>query len=385
MPSRLSLLFAMVVIGISSLNSRGDELSGFSTSLFNGKDLQGWHSMTCEAAVENELLVIQAGNGLLRTDHRYRDFVLELEWKALQAEAYDSGIYFRCEPPEEGQSFPRRYQINLKQGDEGNLIGFPQARSAGLTIPGAWNRFRLTVIGTSAALEINGKPAWKTEGIEALDGYLGIQVEVPLGGKFQFRNLQVTELGYRALFNGADLNGWEGAGQEAAACWKVDAGLLVCTGQKGPWLRSQQQFGDFDLRLEYKIRPGGNSGVYVRVPEDGNHHGPGSGVEIQILDDASERYRELKPYQYTGSVYAIAPATQHVGRPPETWNSLEIECRGQAYRVTHNGVVIIDVEEIQFPELKERRLDGFFGLQNHSEEVWFRNLRVFEFKSTSTK
>src|SRR3954465_6442898 len=58
--------------------------------------------------------------------------------------------------------------------------------------------------------------------------------------------------GYRPLFDGQSLAGWEGGGQPAEKCWKVEEGTIVCTGEKGPWLRSVEQFDDFNLRLEYK-------------------------------------------------------------------------------------------------------------------------------------
>lgn len=185
-----------------------------------------------------------------------------------------------------------------------------------------------------------------------------------------------TEPGYRPLFDGQSLAGWEGAGQEAEKCWKVEGGMIVCTGERGPWLRSKEPFGDFNLRLEYKLKTGGNSGVYIRVPASGNHHGDGAGIEVQVLDDAAGRYRSLKPYQYTGSLYAIAPATKHVSREAGQWNSLEVNCRGTKYHVLHNGLTIVAVDETWFPELKGRLTKGFLGLQNHSEEVWYKNIRI---------
>ena len=99
-------------------------------------------------------------------------------------------------------------------------------------------------------------------------------------------------------------------------------------------------------------------------------------VDGHVLDDAAGKYRSLKPYQYTGSLYAIAPATSHVGRPVGEWNRLEINCLGTKYHVIHNGVVIVAADQTTFPELKGRLTKGFLGLQNHSEEVWFRNLRI---------
>jgi len=195
---------------------------------------------------------------------------------------------------------------------------------------------------------------------------------------FSFAATQAAEdpAGYKPLFDGQSLSGWEGAGQPAEKCWKVDDGTIVCTGEKGPWLRSKEQYDDFNLRLEYKLKMGGNSGVYIRVPENGNHHGDGAGIEVQVLDDGADRYRTLKPYQYTGSLYAIAPATSHVAKNVGEWNTLEINCRGTKYHVIHNGTTIIATDELEFPELKGRLTKGHLGLQNHSEEVWFRNLRI---------
>jgi hypothetical protein len=375
-----TVVFSFALVLASPLLAAAQD--GVRYSLFNGQDLNGWHVSGCQAGVEDGLLVLQADNGFLRSEHRYRDFVLELKWHPRKEQGWDSGIYFRCELPAEGKPWPTRYQANLKQGQEGNVGGLRQAVSSGLAKPGAWNQLKLTVIGDSAKMEINGQPAWEAQGVEPRDGFIGIQSEVPLGGQFEFKDIWITELGYQSLFNGNDLAGWEGAGQDAAKCWQVADGLLTCTGEKGPWLRSLKEYGDFNLRLEYKLRPSGNSGVYVRVPADGNHHGDGAGIEIQVLDDHAERYKDLKPYQYTGSLYAIVAADPRVSKKPEEWNSLEIDCSGTRYRVLHNGVIVVNADEQSAAELSGRRTNGFLGLQNHSEEVWFRNIRLGESAQT---
>lgn len=199
-----------------------------------------------------------------------------------------------------------------------------------------------------------------------------------MGGPFAFRNIRVTELDAKPLFNGTDLTGWEGASSPAETCWKVEDGAIVCTGEKGTWLRSVEQYGDFCLRLEYRVSPGGNSGVYVRVPKDGNHHGKDAGVEIQVLDDHHPKYANLQPYQYTGSVYAVAPAELHVGLPAGEWNRLEINVQGDHYRITHNGVVIVNADAQSHPMLAERLKQGYLGLQNHNTHVAFRNLRLVD-------
>jgi hypothetical protein len=133
--------------------------------------------------------------------------------------------------------------------------------------------------------------------------------------------------------------------------------------------------------MEYRIEPGGNSGVYIRVPEDGNHHRdeqsePPAGFEVQILDDSAAKYRKLKPYQFCGSVYDIAGASKHVGKPPGNWNTLEINCEGQNVTTVHNGVVIVRVTPDEFPLIKLRKLQGFLGLQNHGGGVSFRRIRI---------
>ncbi len=180
---------------------------------------------------------------------------------------------------------------------------------------------------------------------------------------------------FQPLFNGRDLSGWEGVTADASTSWKVEDGMIVCTGRPGTWLRSKRQYADFNLRFEYRLLPGGNSGIYVRVPLDGAHRA-GGGAEVQILDDDDERYRKIAPGQFCGSVYKIAPAREHVSRPPGEWNTMEINCCGTSYRVTHNGVVVVDASSAEFPELGRRFRKGYLGLQNHSEEVWFRNLRI---------
>jgi hypothetical protein len=164
-------------------------------SLFDGKTLQGWTLVTCEATVDNGDILLVSGNGLVQTEKKYRDFVLEFEWKPLRDSKWDSGIYFRYDSVPPGRPWPARYQANLQQGDEGNVSDLPAARSKGLIEPGQWNQFKLTVRGTKAALEINGTPAREADGLEGpAESYIALQAEVPGGGQNRFRNIYVTEL-----------------------------------------------------------------------------------------------------------------------------------------------------------------------------------------------
>jgi hypothetical protein len=164
-------------------------------SLFDGKSLAGWQVTGCEAVVQDGVLLLKSGNGLVRTQNTYRDFILEIEWKALKSDKWDSGVFFRCGLPPSDKPWPKTYQANLRKGMEGDVSDLPTAHSEGLTKPGDWNRFRLTVVGATAALEINGKPAWKADGVKTPTGYIALQAEIPGGGQFLFRNIRVCELG----------------------------------------------------------------------------------------------------------------------------------------------------------------------------------------------
>ncbi|MCA9071388.1 MAG: DUF1080 domain-containing protein [Planctomycetaceae bacterium] len=350
-------------------------------SLFDGESLNGWTAENeAVAEVQNGELLLKAGDGWLRSDHTYGDFKLHVEWKALKADGYDAGIYLRAS--REGKPFPKRgYQINLKQGQEGTLIRVNGGKVSGLIKPGEWNTFDITASGKQATLNINGKQAYQVEGLEIPRGFVGIQVEVPLGGQFLFRNIRITELNHISLLDQNTLTHWEGAGQPAEACWELKNGVLTGLKKKGPWLRSAEEYGDFNLRLEYKVDEGANSGIYVRVPENGNHHRdnekqPPAGFEVQILDDAAKKYAKLKPYQYCGSVYDIEGANPKVCKPAGHWNTLEINCDGQNITTTHNGMTIVRVTPEKNPLIKLRKTEGFLGLQNHGGGVTFRNLRI---------
>jgi hypothetical protein len=164
-------------------------------SLFDGKTLDQWDVIQCEAEVQDGAVLLKSGNGLVQSKKRYGDFVFEYEWKALKPDNWDSGVYFRYDQVPAGRPWPRRYQVNLRKGMEGDLAGFQDGVNSVPTKAGQWNRFRLTVRGTEAALNVNGEDSWQVDGIEVPRGFIALQAEIPGGGRFLFRNLRITELG----------------------------------------------------------------------------------------------------------------------------------------------------------------------------------------------
>lgn len=382
--TRCFIVLGLIIVSASSvLAQTGDSEVAFESSIFDGKTLNGWTiENDCEAEAKDGVLLLKAGDGWLRSDLSYTDFLLKLEWKALKAEKYDAGIYIRTRPG--GKPFPKQgHQINLLQDREGDLVANKEAMSDGLIKKSEWNSIEILAKGKMLSVVMNGKHAYTLDdALKHESGHVGFQIEVPLGGQFLIRNIELAELTHESLFDGKTLAGWEGAGKPKETCWKVEDGNIVCTGEKGgPWLRTAKEYGDFNLRFDYQVSPGGNSGIYVRVPKDGNHHRedeskPEAGFEIQVLDDQAKQYAKLKPYQFCGSLYDICGASSHVGRAAGEWNTLEINCNGQHVTTTHNGVSIVDVTPESHPLISLRKTSGFLGLQNHSTIVKFRNVRV---------
>ena len=163
-------------------------------SLFDGKTLQGWKAVTCKAEVVDGAILIKAGNGVLLADKEYGDFVFECDWKALNTNMWDSGVYFRASLPAGKSPWPKNYQVNMRRGQEGAIDGADKTKAASLYKPGQWNHYKLTVKGKTAELEFNSQKAWSRDGIEPAKGHLCLQAEVPGGGQFLFKNITVLGL-----------------------------------------------------------------------------------------------------------------------------------------------------------------------------------------------
>ncbi len=173
------------------------------------------------------------------------------------------------------------------------------------------------------------------------------------------------------------LVGWQQVAGESGS-WKVENGVLSTEGGDG-WLSTVRQYDDFVLSLEFRIPPEGNSGVFIRAPHEGN---PAyQGLEIQILDDSAQQWRDLKPDQYTGSIYDVQAPSERAGGKPGQWQSMVIECRASHVQVAVNGRTVINTDTNFYPYKVAThpglaRRSGYIGLQNHGGKVEFRNIRV---------
>ena len=185
-----------------------------------------------------------------------------------------------------------------------------------------------------------------------------------------------------SLFNGKNLDGWQ-AIDGPMSSWHVEDGILFCSGGGGGWLSTTKEYGDFEIEVEFRVPPGGNSGVFLRAPHQGN---PAfAGMEVQVLDDRASEYAKLEPYQYCGSLYGIAAPKTRVSKPAGEWQKLRILCEGRQVKVTLNDTVISDTNldeqkahEATHPGIT--RATGYVGLQNHGTRLDYRNLRLRELK-----
>jgi len=192
------------------------------------------------------------------------------------------------------------------------------------------------------------------------------------------------EEGFVPLFDGRTLNGWilvHGKGRG----YIVEDGAIVCPEDGGGNLFTEKEYANFILRLEWRLWEGGNNGIGIRAPLEGD--AAYAGMEIQILDDEAEVYQKMKlrPAQYTGSIYDVVPARRGFVRRNGVWNEEEIRAEGRRIRVTLNGQTITDanLDEIRDPEVLRKhpglqRKAGHIGFLGHGTRVEFRHIRIRE-------
>lgn len=195
--------------------------------------------------------------------------------------------------------------------------------------------------------------------------------------------------GFVSLFNGKNLSGWKGG----LSGYAVEDGNIVCVaGGKGNLL-TEREYGDFVLKFEFKLTEGANNGVGIRSPEvaEGNLHL--EGTELQILDDSSEKYKTLKPYQYHGSVYGIVPAKPGSLKPLGQWNQQEVTLQGRKIKVVVNGKTIVDAdldEAVKSGTMDGQahpglsRAKGYIAFLGHGDRVDFRHVQIKELPLTHT-
>ncbi len=236
----------------------------------------------------------------------------------------------------------------------------------------------------------------------------------PASGPNQLTSAEAAE-GWRLLFNGTDFDGWRmyGADGDAVAHWVVEDGALKFTREVSElglvWqlvnpfgdgvadLVTKERFDHFELRIEWKISPGGNSGIFYLIPHEDSFLPWDLALEMQVLDDDGHRDGQLEKRR-AGDLYDIQslrePPGAPVTRPVGEWNQAHICKSGE--RIVHwlNGHKVVDlrrgssewdamIAQSKFADVEGFGLadDGHISLQDHGDVVWYRSIALRELRA----
>ncbi|MFV0605103.1 MAG: DUF1080 domain-containing protein [Niabella sp.] len=404
-------------------------------AMFNGKDLAGWkglvenpikranmsvqelaekqqkadEQMRKDWKVQNGVLVFEGeGYNNLVSEKKYEDFELYVDWR-MEAKG-DGGVYLRGSPQVQTWD-TSRVEVGAQVGS-GGLYNNKVNRSTPLMVAdnpiGEWNTFRIKMIGDKVTVYLNGQLVTDNVTLENYwDRNLPIfdkeAIELQAHGtRLEFRDVYVKEIpraepyevstqekkeGFVPLFNGVNLNGWTGN----KVNYYAQEGMIIANpGPKPPEdvnknIYTEKEYSDFIMRFEFQLTPGANNGLGIRTPTEGD--AAYVGMELQILDNEAPIYKDLKPYQYHGSVYGIIPALRGYLKPIGEWNYQEVKAIGNHITITLNGKVILDGNIAEASKNNTETADhklhpgllnksGHIGFLGHGSPLKFRNLRI---------
>jgi hypothetical protein len=431
--NRLAACLALVCISISSVQAQENNQppAGF-TALFNGRDFKDWtggatrdpremaamnpteraeHDAKMRRGIDEHWrvefgeLVSDGREPYLATKTEYGDFELWVDW--MIHPQGDSGIYLRGVPQVQIWD-PTDVAAHRNGSDKGsgalwnNQKHERWPKELADEPPGHWNRMFIRMVGPYVSVDLNGKRVVNNVLMENYyDRSIPVFMRGPIylqthGAETRFRNVFLREIpyeesveslvairggeaGFEPLFNGRNFDGWMGA----LDSYEVVDGAIRCQAGRGGNLLTNDEFGNFVVRLEFKLPPGGNNGLAIRAPA-GVGDAAYSALELQVLDNSAGQYATLHDYQYHGSAYGLAPATRGYLRPVGDWNFQEVVVDGDRVEVHLNGFEILNVN---LAEARKKPLDGrehpgasrtsgHFGFCGHNDPVEFRNIRI---------
>lgn len=207
---------------------------------------------------------------------------------------------------------------------------------------------------------------------------------------------EVVKEEWITLFDGTSLDSWRGyLSDDIYPEWTIEDGAMVFTpGEKGDKnIITKEKFTNFELSLEWKISEGGNSGIFWGIFEDEKYPKPyETGLEIQVLDN--ERHPDAKAnpkFHQAGALYDLVQPKVDVCKPAGEWNLcvIKIDHDSNKGSASLNGEVVVEfplhgeVWEKMKAKSKFKNWEGFgkyktghIGLQDHSDKVWYRNIKI---------
>ena len=199
--------------------------------------------------------------------------------------------------------------------------------------------------------------------------------------------------GWVNLFDGKTLKGWHTYGKPSAeAQWEVKDGAIhlnKALGGDGD-LTTDAAFDNFDLKLEWKISPKGNSGILFYVQEDTMKYKESynTGPEMQVLDNDGHPDGKIHKHR-AGDLYDLIPCTKETVKPVGEWNQVEIISNKGELKFFLNGTNVVsttlwdDAWKNLVAGSKFKRWPDFgtfksgkIDLQDHGNEVWYRNIKI---------
>jgi len=429
--------FAYVATSTGAEQALNKPPKGF-VALFNGKDLAGWKGllkgpydnpskratltpdrlnelqkeadddMRANWKVADGALVFSGKGRSLCTAKDYGDFEMLVDWKILKDG--DSGIYLRGSPQVQIWDTDRPIAGVGSGGLYNNQNGPRNPLKVADKPVGQWNTFRITMVGDRVTVFLNDvlvvdnvvmENYWERDKPIYPNGQIELQNH---GNTLYFRNIYIREItnllndqenadGFKPLFNGKDLTGWQGNTKG----YVIRDGMIIVEPELGGGnLYTAQEYSDFIMRFEFKLTPGANNGLGIRTPLQGDS--AYAGMELQILDNTADKYRNLKDYQYHGSVYGVVPADpakRGYPKPVHEWNSddwgfgdwnyQEVIAKGKQITVKLNGTTIVDadIEKASTPKTMDgnnhpglKRDKGYIAFCGHGDKLAFRSLRI---------
>lgn len=425
---RIALVAAFALLSLSTPTFALEE--GF-TSLFDGKTLRGWTLVGKNGpgygVKDGILFCAKGGGGRLLTDKDYTDFVFRFEFKL--DEGSNNGIGIRT--PASGDAaysgmeiqvlddYAAKYSGLRPAQYHGSIYDVIPARRGALRKAGEWNEQEIRAEGRRLKVTLNGQvivdanlnevanstTLMKHPGLLRESGRIGF-----LGHNdyVEFRNIRIKELplqtrdntppeGFTALFNGRDLSGWKGllkapydnpfkraalpaeqkeklqreADENMRAHWSVSNGEILFDG-KGRSLCTGRDYGDFELYVDWKIPAHADSGIYLRGTP-----------QVQIWDPHTQPTKHGSEVG-SGGLYNNkknpSKPSQVADKPVGQWNRFRILMVGEKVHVFLNGEQVVNATTLEnyWDYAKPIFASGQLELQNHGDQLWFKNIYIRE-------
>ena len=428
----LALVLALAPASFAQQKEETNKAPEGFVALFNGETLAGWRGMphydprqlaamteekraaqfaewTEDArkhwSVQGGDLVNDGHGAYLTTEKDFGDIELLIDYKTVALA--DSGIYLRATPQVQIWDSTKeggKHNLGADKGSGGlwnNSPGAPGKDPLVLADKpfGEWNSLRIIQIGARTTVYLNGKLVVDNAPMENyFDRSSPLFARGPIqlqthGGEIRWKNIYLREIppdeanktlashdakGFQTIFDGKSTEGWKGP----IADYEIVDGAIRCQPGKGGTIYYDKELTDFVARLEFKLPPGGNNGLAIRYPGQGDTAYAGM-CELQVLDDGAPKYSKLDPRQAHGSAYGMSAAKRGYLRPVGEWNFQEVTVQGSKIKVELNGNVILDADVSKVTEFMANsphpgkdRTSGYFGFAGHNDPVEFRNVAI---------